>query len=127
MPRIYTLQQKRHALWLFEQLGSTQAASAELQIPERTLRDWVRDYRRGYLSPAKNPVLEYQGKPTAINLTDLRDRVLEQIDVLTRNPSEDPRKAYFASLTVNRLLEQVRMLNNTIDIIPAESESTDDP
>jgi transposase-like protein len=119
MPRIYSIQKKRHALYLIEQsCGDVKAVSRELHIPVRTLRDWQDSRRAGILSPKKDPAAAYTGSPNAeIDPIELRDRLLLQIDLLSRQRSADPRHAYFTALAVERHLEQVRRLNEVIDPI----------
>ncbi|MEM6284997.1 MAG: helix-turn-helix domain-containing protein [Chloroflexota bacterium] len=126
MPKIYTLQQKRHALYLIEQLGSVAAASKELGIPQRTLRDWRSQMELNYQFARRDPATSYQGHPDTINIHEVRDRLLQQIDRLTNNMTDDPRKAYFAALAIDRHLEQVRHINDILGTQLYNIHSTED-
>jgi hypothetical protein len=124
MPRIYTLRQKKHALYLIRQFDSIAVVSHQTGIPERTLRDWYDD--RYSIAATKNPALDYEGSTGSISAVELRDRLLEQIEKLTRNASDDPRKAYFTSLAIDHLLVQIKALNDTVDV-PQPPDLPDDP
>ncbi|MEO1441634.1 MAG: hypothetical protein AAFV33_14650 [Chloroflexota bacterium] len=126
MPKIYTLQQKKHALYLIEQLGSVAAASKELGIPQRTLRDWRYHMESKYQFASRDPATSYRGNPNTIDIHEVRDRLLQQIDRLTDNMTDDPRKAYFAALAIDRHLEQVRHINDILGTQLYNIHSTDD-
>jgi hypothetical protein len=119
MPRIYSIQKKRHALYLLEQSGGdVRTVSRLLKIPARTLRDWQVLGRLGKLYSKKDPAAVYEGDPAVgVDPADLRDRLLLQIDLLSRLRSADPRHAYFTALAVERHLDQVKRLNEVIDPI----------
>ena len=125
MPKIYTLQQKQHALFVIQQLNNYKAASQVLDIPVRTLQDWWNQYNNRRWDPDFRPqrtaLADYhttaQDSPVP-NLTKLRDNLLKQIDNITTTPTDDPRKAYYAALAVRALLEQVRALNRAIGVQP---------
>jgi hypothetical protein len=117
MPRIYSIQKKRHALYLLEQSGGdVRTVSRIMKIPARTLRDWQMLGVHGKIYPKKDPAAIYEGDPTmSVPPDELRDRLLLQIDLLSRLRSADPRHAYFTALAVERHLDQVRRLNEVID------------
>ncbi len=123
MPKTYTPQQKEHALYVINQLGSVAAASRQLDIPQRTLRDWQHAARRLRLLPAKDPLTAYQGEPGSVDVAQIRNRLLTQIDTLTQNLPTDPRQAYFAALAIDRYLDQIRTLNRAIGVRPAPHET----
>ncbi|MEO0561104.1 MAG: hypothetical protein AAF125_03265, partial [Chloroflexota bacterium] len=122
MPKIYTLQFKRHALYIWREYGSIPAAAAYLNIPQRTLRDWVNiEYpRNAHLFPRRDESLAYSTSKhhSLKSLVIIRDSIMEAARHLSENLPNDPQKAYYASLTVERYLDQIRKINDALGIEP---------
>ncbi|MEM6280892.1 MAG: helix-turn-helix domain-containing protein [Chloroflexota bacterium] len=110
----YTLRQKQHAVHLIEELGSIPEVSRQLNIPERTLRDWRKQARYFEIRAKKDPASFYRGSKETTTIETIRDQLLQQIDTLTAYSGDDPRKAYFASLAIERYLDQIIRLNRAI-------------
>ncbi|MEO0561366.1 MAG: hypothetical protein AAF125_04605 [Chloroflexota bacterium] len=121
MSKRYTLDEKRHVLKLMKHYENAAAVSRETGIPARTIRDWVYEASKRQnimrLRPVSHPASYYQGNAD-ITPDQLRDRLLKQLDALTQNMESDPRSAYYASLTITRLLDQIERLNSVLKSPP---------
>ncbi len=121
MPKRYSLHQKQHALIQYDQLGTATAASRATGIPARTIRDWISQRRAAQRHIANSPMVPFSGP---VDLTQLRDNLYRQIHTLLENPTDDPRKAYYTSLAVTRLLNQIQELNA---VLPAAKKPPPPP
>ncbi|MEL6149476.1 MAG: helix-turn-helix domain-containing protein [Chloroflexota bacterium] len=110
----YTRRQKQHAIYLLRELEDLPEVSRRLNIPERTLRDWRSQSINFDIRPRQDPAALYRTRSDDITLEDIRDRLLEQVDTLSSYSGEDPRKAYFAALAIDRYLQQIITLNEAI-------------
>lgn len=132
MPKIYTKRQREHALYIIQELNDYNAAADLLNIPASTLRSWWSEYEHSTIvncrfHPVKSPESDYlAGDADAPTPAQIRDKLLRQIDQLITHPTDDPRKAYYTSLAVRSLIEQVKTINRDLGITPTNPDSQGD-
>ena len=126
MPKIYTRQQKEHALYLIKELGNISEVSRRLDIPARTLRDWRLYARRQGLIPRQDPAAAYHNPSAKISARNLRDHLLAQIAALLQQQEHAAAStAYYNALAIDHHLQQLTRLNHAID--PAAPPETKNP
>jgi len=132
MSRKYTNEEKRHVLFLVKKHKNAAEVARITGIPARTIRDWREDhnrYRYEYespLNPRQHPAAAFATDGSTITPEQLRRRVLTQLDALTSQTYDNPRAAYYASLTDNHLLSDLEHLTKLLTTAPPSAASPPD-